>query len=51
MVLCVEGDRPGLHCPSPSPAPRRLHCGGQHIGQVFFAMDGDTFGLGSCLET
>ena len=48
MVLCVEGDHPGLCGPSPSPAPRRLLCRGQHIGQVFSALDGDTFSLDLC---
>ena len=36
MVLCVEGDRPGLCGPSPSPTLRRLLCKGQNIGQVSF---------------
>ena len=48
MVFCVEGDRPGLRGPSPSPALSRLLCKGQHSGQVFSALDGDTFGLGPC---
>ena len=49
MVLCVEGGRPGLRGPSPAPAPRRLLCEGQHVGKVFSALDGDTFGLDTCL--
>ena len=48
MVLCVEGDRPELRGPSPSLTPRRLLCKGQHVGQVFPTLDGDTFGLDLC---
>ena len=51
MVVCVEGNRPGLCRAPPSPAPPRLLCGGQQDGQMLSALDCAPCGLDRCLIT
>ena len=50
MVCCMEGDRPGLCGPSSLPASRGSLGKGQHVGQAFPALDGDSFGLDRRIE-
>ena len=51
MVLCVEGNHPGLCRSHPSPAPRRFLCGGQQAGQMLSALNCDLCGLDRCIRT
>ena len=51
MVLCMDGNRPGLYWPPTILPPSRPLCGGQNTGQILSALDCDLCSLDRGLET